>query len=135
MRSCQSVLPPGKRFHSFLPVAAGSNCGVWRDVFDALGGFDGDRWPGEDVCFSWRAQLGGFRFGVAQDAVVHKRFRPRRLAIARQYFRYGIGDVWLYSRYRSAGMPRRDRRAVLREWRASRSDCPRSPGRRAAWAG
>ena len=85
--------------------------------------------------FSWRAQLRGFRFGVADEALVHKRFRPSRVAMARQYFRYGIGDVWLYSRYRSAGMPRRDRRAVCASGGPSRRACPRTPARRAAGAG
>jgi glycosyltransferase involved in cell wall biosynthesis len=133
VRSCQSVMPPHKPFHAFLPIAAGSNCGVWREVFDALDGFDERRLPGEDVCFSWRAQLRGFRFAVADEALVHKRFRPSRLAMARAYFRYGIGDVWLYSRYRSAGMPRRDRRAVLREWRAIALGLPAHAGTPGRW--
>jgi glycosyltransferase involved in cell wall biosynthesis len=133
VRSCQSVSPPDKCFHDFLPIAAGSNCGVWREVFDALGGFDERSLPGEDVCFSWRAQLRGFRFGVADEAVVHKRFRGSRLAMARQYFRYGIGDVWLYSRYRSAGMRRRDRRTVLHEWRAIARGLPAHAGTPGRW--
>ena len=37
------------------------------------------RLRGEDVCFSWRAQLGGFQPRVAEEALVHKRFRPSRL--------------------------------------------------------
>jgi glycosyltransferase involved in cell wall biosynthesis len=119
IRSCQSVPPLGKPLHAFLPFASTSNCGVWRDVFDAVGGFDEQRYSaGEDVAFSWRAQLSGFSLLVAEEAVVHKRFRPRRLAIAPQYFRYGIGDAWLYSQFGPAGMPRRSLREAFQEWRA-----------------
>lgn len=118
VRSCQSVPPPDRRLHGFLPIASGSNCGVWRDVFDILGGFDEQSATGEDVAFSWRAQLGGFRLSVAQGALVHKRFRPSRLAIAPRYFSYGVGDAWLYSQFGSMGMPRRSVRDALREWRA-----------------
>jgi glycosyltransferase involved in cell wall biosynthesis len=133
IRSCQRVLPPDQRFHAFLPIASGSNCGVWRDVFDALGGYDEGRHTGEDVSFSWRAQLLGFRLSVAEGALVHKRFRSSRRAIGPLYFRYGIGDAWLYSQFRSEGMRRRAVREALREWRAIARGLPARAGTPGRW--
>jgi glycosyltransferase involved in cell wall biosynthesis len=134
VRCCQSVLSPERRLHGFLPVASGSNCGVWADVFDTLGGFDErGRTAGEDVSFSWRAQLSGFRLSVAEGALVHKRFRPSRLAIAPQYFRYGIGDAWLYSQFGPMGMPRRTVREAAREWRAIARGLPSLAGTPGRW--
>jgi glycosyltransferase involved in cell wall biosynthesis len=132
-RSSHSLPPAGRPMHGFLPIASGSNCGVWRDVFDALGGFDEQCATGEDAAFSWRAQLGGFRLRVTEDAVVQKRLRPTRLAIGRRYFSYGIGDAWLYSRFRSAGMPRRDVGEALREWLAVASGRPAPAGTPSRW--
>jgi glycosyltransferase involved in cell wall biosynthesis len=133
VRSCQSVWPPDRPLHDFLPIASGSNCAVWREVFDALGGFDEQSATSEDVSFSWRAQLHGFRLSIAEGALVHKRFRPSRLAIAPQYFRYGIGDAWLYSRFGSAGMPRRKVRKAFREWGAIARGLPSQAGTQGRW--
>jgi glycosyltransferase involved in cell wall biosynthesis len=133
VRSCQSVWPPDRPLHDFLPIASGSNCAVWRDVFDALGGFDEQSATSEDVSFSWRAQLTGFHLSVAEGALVHKRFRTSRLAIAPQYFRYGIGDAWLYSRFGSAGMPRRNVREAIREWLAIARGLPSLAGTPGRW--
>jgi glycosyltransferase involved in cell wall biosynthesis len=94
------------RGHGFLPFASGSNCGVWRDVFETLGGFDDERPSGEDVDLSWRAQLAGYRLGFAPDAVVHKRLRSGLRELARQHFCWGRGYAGLFRDYRSRGMPR-----------------------------
>jgi glycosyltransferase involved in cell wall biosynthesis len=133
IRSCQSVPPPERRFHDFLPIASSSNCGVWKQVFEDLGGFDERRHSGEDVSFSWRAQLRGFELSVAEQALVHKRFRPTRAAIAPQYFRHGIGDAWLYSRFARAGMPRRSAREAVREWLAIARGLPSLAGTPGRW--
>jgi glycosyltransferase involved in cell wall biosynthesis len=94
------------RGHNFLPFASGCNCGVWRDVFEALGGFDRARLAGEDVDLSWRAQLAGYRLGFAPDAVVHRRLRSGLREVARQHFRWGQAYAALFRDYRSRGMPR-----------------------------
>jgi glycosyltransferase involved in cell wall biosynthesis len=134
LRSCQSVAPPSRKFHDFLPIASTSNCGVWREVFDALGGFEEHgRVGGEDTSFSWRAQLSGYSLSVANDAVVHKRFRASRLAIFPQYFWYGIGDARLYSRFGPLGMPRRDVREALSEWAAIARGVPSLAGTPGRW--
>src|SRR5205085_527929 len=66
-------LPQGEPMRPLghLPTAPGSSCAVWRDVFDALGGWDPDFVAGsDDVDFAWRAQRRGFVLGYAPDAVV-----------------------------------------------------------------
>jgi glycosyltransferase involved in cell wall biosynthesis len=134
VRDCQSVPAAGRPLHGFLPIASSSNCGVWRDVFEAVGGFDERRYgAGEDVSFSWRTQLSGFRLLVAEGALVHKRFRPSRLGIGPQYFRYGVGDAWLYSRFGSAGMPRRSLREAAGEWSAIARGLPSQRGSPGRW--
>jgi glycosyltransferase involved in cell wall biosynthesis len=117
-RQCLEVHDPGERFHSFAPVAAGSNLAIWREAFDALGGFDESHPTAEDVALSWSAVAAGLRFAPAPRAVVHKRFAPDLRAVAKQYYAYGRGDPWLYRRFAAAGMRRRDRREVAGALRA-----------------
>jgi glycosyltransferase involved in cell wall biosynthesis len=91
----------------FLVHASGTNTGVWTDVFEHLDGFDERFGPGEDIEFSWRAQLAGYRLVAARDAVVHERLRSRVGALAAQHYSYGKAGPHLYRRFRSAGMPPR----------------------------
>jgi GT2 family glycosyltransferase len=100
----------------FLPLASGANAGVWRDVFDALGGFDEGTASGEDVDLSWRAQLASFTLGFAADAVVYYRYRPTLRGLAAQYYKYGKGNAWLFARFAGAGMPASGLGAGLRRW-------------------
>jgi GT2 family glycosyltransferase len=104
------------RGHGFLPFASGSNCAVWRDVFEALGGFDEERLSCEDVDLSWRAQLAGYRLGFAPHAVVHKRLRSGLRELARQQFSWGRGYAGLFREYRSSGMPRPSLPGALLAW-------------------
>jgi glycosyltransferase involved in cell wall biosynthesis len=109
-RECFGVHDPTAPFHDYLPRASGSNFGIWRDVFDALGGFDEGSLTGEDVALTWRAHQAGYRYAAAPEAVVHKRFATGLLDTALQYFAYGQGDAWLFRRFRADGMARRSRR-------------------------
>jgi len=111
-RASYGVTDPAAAHLSFLPVAAAANLGVWASVFEELGGFDEGSRTGEDVAFSWKAQLRGYRF-AASDAVVHKRLPTSHLDGMRRFFFYGMGDAWLYREFRRAGMPRRSRRSAL----------------------
>lgn len=73
-----------------LPYATGTNFGIWRNVFEAVGGWDeGYRGGGEDANLCWRAQLQGYTLVAADDAVVHYRLRAQACAIVRQNFGYG----------------------------------------------
>jgi GT2 family glycosyltransferase len=104
------------RGHDFLPFASGSNCAVWRHVFEKLGGFDENRLTGEDVDFSWRAQLAGYRLGYASQAVVHRRLKTELREAAVQHFRWGQGYAALFRDYRSKGMPRPRPHHVALAW-------------------
>jgi glycosyltransferase involved in cell wall biosynthesis len=116
-RGCHDLPDPHGSFLGHLPIAAGSNLGIWRDTFDALGGFDEGSATGEDVVLSWRAQEAGYRLVPAPGAVVHKRFATGLRRVAAQYFGYGRGDAWVFSRFRASGMPRRGRHEATGLWR------------------
>jgi glycosyltransferase involved in cell wall biosynthesis len=88
----------------FRPYAAGSNLAVSRDVFMELRGFDESYLAGEDVEFSWRAQLRGVDLAYVHDAVVAcRRLEPGQQF--RQYRRYGIYDAALYRAFHACGVP------------------------------
>ena len=70
------VVSPRRRAlaeYRFLVYASGGNTGVWASVFRALGGFDERAIIGEDVEFSWRAQLAGHELVFSKEALVHER--------------------------------------------------------------
>jgi glycosyltransferase involved in cell wall biosynthesis len=100
----------------FLTYSCGTNTGVWADVFERLGGFDEDTMAGEDVEFSWRAQLAGYEVASAPGAVVRQRLRSRVGSLARQQYHYGGAGPNLYRRYRGSGMPRSKARETLGNW-------------------
>ena len=100
----------------FLPYVQGANCGVRREVWTELGGFDESFRHSEDVAFFWRIQLAGHKIGFVPDAVVHYRYRSSLRATARQNYHYGSSHAQLYHRFAAAGMPRSSTAAALREW-------------------
>jgi glycosyltransferase involved in cell wall biosynthesis len=108
---CYELTDPAAPHLGFLPTAAGANLGIWTDVFHAVGGFTEESRTCEDVALVWSAQLRGYRY-AASNALVHKRLPAGWRDAARRFFHYGIGDAWLYRRFRAAGMPRRDRGEV-----------------------
>jgi glycosyltransferase involved in cell wall biosynthesis len=113
------VLPPRERAlrgYRFLPFGSGSNTGVWADIFHRLHGFDENWISGEDIDFSWRAQLASYRLAFAPEAVVQQRLRTGISALARQHYRYGTSGPRLYRRFRRSGMPRARSTARLRTW-------------------
>ncbi len=90
----------------FLDHAGGCGLGVRRHVFEALGGFDEDYAVLEDTDLCWRLQLAGHRLVFAPDAVVHVRYPATLAGAFGQAARYGRYNVYIYTRYRSRGMPR-----------------------------
>jgi glycosyltransferase involved in cell wall biosynthesis len=100
----------------FLPFAPSGNLAVWRTVFETVGGLDLTYRQGEDVEFSWRAQLGGYELGTATGAVVQYRYRASTRDTARQAYRSGVASVRLYGAFRSSGLHRPATRAVARRW-------------------
>jgi glycosyltransferase involved in cell wall biosynthesis len=109
--ACYDVTDPAASHLDFLPAAAGANLGIWGDVFTELGGFDESSVTGEDVALVWNAQLRGYHYR-ASPALVHKRLPGGARDAARRFFRYGMGDAWLYRQFADSGMPRRDRVAA-----------------------
>jgi hypothetical protein len=117
-RSWHRLTPRERALQSmpFLSYASGTNLGVWAEVFAKLGGFDVRTPTGEDIDFSWRAQLASYRLAHAPTAVVHERIRRRPRAVARQHLGYGAAGPHLYRRFARAGMPRSSIREAALTW-------------------
>jgi glycosyltransferase involved in cell wall biosynthesis len=109
--ACYDITDPAASHLDFLPAAAGANLGIWGDVLADLGGFDERSVAGEDVALVWNAQLRGYAYR-ASPALLHKRLPRGPRDAARRFFRYGMGDAWLYRHFADSGMPRRDRAGV-----------------------
>jgi glycosyltransferase involved in cell wall biosynthesis len=119
----------------FLPYVVSANCGIWRDVLDAVGGWNEAYRGCTDVELSWRSQLAGYRLGFAPDAVVRYRFRKTLRGLARQFFRIGAAESRLYRDFRGDGV-RRHFREALRAWAWIAVNLPAAGGsreRRGSW--
>jgi len=99
----------------FLPFALGANLAVRRDAFEAVRGFREDLRVGEDIDLSWRLQLAGYRFAVADSVIVDKREQAGGWRTLRAAFGYGKSGPLLFRHYRAHGM-RRDTRGALKAW-------------------
>jgi glycosyltransferase involved in cell wall biosynthesis len=123
----------------FMPYAVSANFGAWATVFEALGGWSEDFPHGaDDVDFSWRAQLAGYRIHFASKAIVRYRYRDSVLGNARQARDYGRGDCLLYERFRSQGIPHRPLHSLMSSvtWLVTRSPfLVLSRRRRGFWVG
>jgi GT2 family glycosyltransferase len=100
----------------FLPIAGGCAMGVRRDVWSSLGGMHVVPYA-EDIDFSWRAQLAGYRLVAAPGATLHYRYRDSLRGIFEQAVKYGAAQPLLLRLYESDGMPRRGAKVVLRDVR------------------
>ncbi|MFM1723826.1 glycosyltransferase [Rhodococcus sp. PAM 2766] len=88
-----------------FPWGGGGNMGIWRDVFDEIGGWDTSYvYALEDMEFSWRLQLRGRSLGWEPRAVVDYRLRDDLRSLCRQSFAYGRGEVQLYRDHRATCM-------------------------------
>ncbi len=112
------------RDHGFLAYAPGGNLGVWTSVACELGWDEQFTFGSSDQCFSWRAQLAGYRLAFAPDALMQLRFRRSLAATARQFYGYGRSGPQLHRAFRHAGIPPPDNRAALRRWRWLASELP-----------
>ena len=88
----------------FLPMTFGSNLGIWRTVFDAIGGWDAS-FPigGSDIEICWRAQLSGQSLGYSPDAMVAYRYRTTRREMFLQAREYNISEGRVVKRYAAHG--------------------------------
>ncbi|HWL79084.1 glycosyltransferase [Microbacterium sp.] len=110
-----------------FPAGGSGNLGVRTNVFRALGGFDELLRTGEDVDFCWRAQLAGYRFVRARDALVHCRQRDGLLAVYRQAVAYGEGNRALRAKYSAIAAADPDAATVADQQRSALPDPPVEP--------
>ncbi|MCW2906592.1 MAG: hypothetical protein JWL68_1381 [Actinomycetia bacterium] len=121
-----------------LPAPVGANCGVWREAYEEVGGFD-DSFGGaaEETDLFWRLQLAGYQLGYAPDAVVAYRHRPDLRSLLQQWRGYGRGRAHLLARYQAVGLlPAESWRDVVKTsgWLAVHAvDCLRGSARRGSY--
>jgi len=86
---------------SFIATSHNPSCNVMYDrrVFDTVGFFCEDLWPGEDVEFDYRVRKSGFALLYNPSAVV-QHYRPATLdRFARMMFNYGKVQALLLRKY------------------------------------
>lgn len=79
----------------------GGNIGLWREVWERVGGFD-ESYPAgaEEIDFAWRAWDLGYRFGYVPGALLHYRIRTDLRGVLKQQYNSGRGTSTLYSKFR-----------------------------------
>jgi len=94
----------------------GACCGFRRTLLERLDGYD-DSWKVgcEDIEIALRAARIGVRAVEAPGAVVHKRERGSRRALARQFYRYGQSHPRLVRAFPDI-IERRGTLEALRQW-------------------
>ncbi len=66
------------------------NFGIRRTLFEAIGGFDTDYWPGEDTVLCQKIKLAGYKIIYCPDLVVSHHRRPTVLKHIKQCGAYGL---------------------------------------------
>ncbi len=120
----------------FLPWVVAANCGIWRSVLEAVGGWNETYDRCTDIELSWRVQLAAYELRPAPDALVNYRFRPTVWQAMRQAFDWGVAHARLYRDFRGAGLPRTRLRRAARLWARLAVGVPdlvRDPARRGEW--
>lgn len=131
----QYATPGFVTFLGFLPAASGCGFGFTRRVWETVGPFDESFDRLEDIDYSWRSQLAGFRIHYVDDAVVHYRYRTSLRGTWRQCFLDGRWETRLFEKYRAHGMSWRPLRSAAREWAGLVRSLPglRRSRERASW--
>lgn len=93
--------------HDGPAVAISANMAIWREAFEAIGGFD-EAFPGtgEETDLCYRAHLAGYDTHFAPRAVVSYRYRDRLGDRLRQAWKEGRGEAELERRYGGGLLPR-----------------------------
>ena len=105
-------------YYQKIPFVSGHCMGFTRKLFDELGGFDSDYDVGDDVDFSFRAQLRGYPIRSVPEAVVHYRFRDEIGSIGRQARAYARDQVKLSRRLPEVARPLKKR--IKSFWKETR---------------
>lgn len=122
--------------YGFLPAFGGSSAAFKKHAWTDVGGFDESVGVAQDVDLSWRIQLAGYSLAFAPDARVFGRGRATPRSTFRQAYNYGKGQVALYAKFRSAGMPRSSTRDGIRRLGSlvrHIADVTHSPATRVHW--
>jgi GT2 family glycosyltransferase len=133
-------LTPGElpRPFGLLPHALAGNCGLRREVYEEVGGFDPSfKYAAEETDLFWRVQLAGYQLGYAPDAVVSCRHRHDLRSMLRQWRSYGRGRARLVARYQALGLlpaeSWRDAAGTVGWLSLHAVDCLRGQARRACY--
>lgn len=81
--------------HPFLVTA---NMGIWREDFQAVGGFDVSLIRGEDIALSWDLIERGLTPSYCGSAVIHYRHRKGLWPMMKQHYLYGRGFSQILTR-------------------------------------
>jgi len=81
---------------------AGGNCGIFKAIFNEIGGFDEQFISGGDIDLSMRLKKRGYEIKYVPEAVVYHRHRTTLNSLFGQYRKYGMGwrvlrKKWGYS--------------------------------------
>ena len=117
---------------NFLPYPIGTNCGVRRDVWRLLAGFDETyTFGGEEVEFFWRLQVAGFTLGFIPQAIVIFRHRNDVGGSLRREFRHGVSSCRLMAQFKEH-IPNESIVQILHAWMRTLVRVPlvMIPGRR-----
>ena len=98
------------------PVVIGAGMAMSKTAYLQVGGFDEELQTQVDLDLSWRLQSAGFIPHFMPEAVVQYRYRQDVAAVFQQERRYGRGEVALYCKHRTDGLPPRRLRRVVRSW-------------------
>jgi GT2 family glycosyltransferase len=125
-------------FPPYLEHASTLGLGIRRELFERIGGFDESLHALEDADLCFRAQLAGAKLVLADDAVVHYRYRTELGDIFRQAGAYAEGFAQLQRKYQPPGTWFRGAwKWPLRHWRPILRELPRVRDRggraRLAW--
>lgn len=92
----------------FLPRLYTANASYRKHILDEIGGFNPHIITGQDVDIAWRVQLQtGTQLHYAPEAIIYHHHRATKRGLARQYRRYGFGEIMLDTMYgKYPGYPR-----------------------------
>ena len=82
-----------------LPWGPTCNLGVKKTWFRKVGAFSSQAQGAFDIDWCWRALLAGAKIHYASKAKIVHHHRQDRVAILRQFERYGRSEAWLHHQY------------------------------------
>lgn len=95
----------GWAVQGWYPAAIGTSMGIWRDVHDAIDGYDESYvHGGDDNDYAWRCQIAGYELVHNPSAVVDYRLRDNYRDFWKQTYSYGRAAVANYATHRSNGL-------------------------------